>query len=70
MDKLEKKIRTLHTDVIVSCLWTINKKWEDRTQAEHMTRSRLLAEFEKREGDDAVDLLMDQLDEAIGEVYE
>lgn len=64
-DKLRRAISKLSTEMIVSCVWNINKKWDEYTEAERMTRARLLDEFEKREGEDAADLLMDQLDDAI-----
>ena len=65
--QLQNKCAEMPTTSIVDCLLLLNKRWDQYTAGERKVRSHLLSEYEAREGGEAVDRLMDQLDLALGE---
>jgi len=59
---LANKVKTMTTNEIVSSLKLINKSWKDFTDAEREVRFVLLGEYESRNGGDALDALIEELD--------
>lgn len=57
--RLQNKIATYSTDMIISILKGMVKFWKEYTQEERMVRAYLFDEYEKREGEEATDLLLD-----------
>lgn len=61
---LHAKIQTLTTQAITDALFVMEKPWDDFSGDERTVRAELLGAYEERCGEDAVDALMDRLEEA------
>ena len=59
VQRLENKIATYSTDMIISILRGMAKYWKDYTEEERMVRAYLFKHYEEREGEDATDILLD-----------
>ncbi len=62
-NKMTTKIQSLSDEQLEAALVAINKDWNAYTPEERTVRSALLNEYENRNGGDAVDAMMDKLDE-------
>ena len=63
--RLESRIAKMTDDEILAALTQINKEWNAYTPEERTVKSFLLKAYESRHGGDAVDALMDKLDELL-----
>jgi len=61
-NKLTSYISSLATEQVVAALRGLNMAWNEYAPEQRTVRSHLLSEYEQREGGEAVDALMDELD--------
>ena len=60
--RLINKIASYKTDLIVSILKGMVKHWKEYTEEERMVRAYLFDEYERREGEEATDILLDVIE--------
>ena len=60
--KLINRISKMKTDFIVSVLRSMVKHWKSYSEEERMVRAFLFDEYEKREGEEATDILLDVIE--------
>lgn len=66
INKMKTKISGMSDDLIISVLKSMAKPWDKYTHEERMVKAYLYDEYENRNGEEAVDLLLDII-EAIEE---
>ena len=64
--RLTNRISKMSNDMIIAVLKDMAKPWDKYTQEERMVKAYLYHEYEMRNGEDAVDMLLDVI-EAIEE---
>jgi len=64
--RLKNKISKMSNEIIVSVLKDMAKPWDKYTSEERMVKAYLYDEYEDRNGEEAVDILLDVI-EAIEE---
>ncbi len=64
-EKLTAKAEAMTTEQIVDALTMLNREWNEYTPDQRTVRSTLLNVYETRHGGDAVDCLMDVLDDML-----
>tara|TARA_R100000278_G_C5389796_1_gene135639 strand:+ start:116 stop:349 length:234 start_codon:yes stop_codon:yes gene_type:complete len=63
INKLQNRISKMSDTMIISCLKDMAKPWDQRTEEERIVRAYLFEEYENRNGEDAVDMLFDLIEE-------
>jgi lipopolysaccharide biosynthesis regulator YciM len=61
--KMINKISKMDDTLIIAVLKDMAKPWDKYTEQERMVKAYLYDEYEKRNGEDAVDMLLDIIEE-------
>tara|TARA_R110000787_G_scaffold203112_1_gene313651 strand:+ start:364 stop:591 length:228 start_codon:yes stop_codon:yes gene_type:complete len=64
--RLTNRIAKMSDKMIIACLKDMAKPWDKYTEEERMVKAYIYDQYEKRNGEDAVDMLLDVI-EAIEE---